>query len=194
MYISKRFCDVISRWLLVNWDYILKNGNNYKNIHRPIISITYKDMMIEITSSSSHKDYCIGYECNCLVLQYMLCISQLTDSLLLDHITFDDTSDVNDVVSELSSRMGTTYKICICGGDVACMYELCKTCYIYQYTRPEDEGGSCCICLENIGTWVKLPCDHYIHTHCCYRMIMNTCPLCRSPFHTYDIIRNPYDV
>lgn len=193
MFISQRFCDVISRSLHTNWDYILRNGNNYKNTHKPIMSVIYNDIIIEIMSSLNHKDYCIGENCNCLVLTYTLSISQ-NDGILLDCITFNDTSEMNNVISEISALNGKTYTICMCGADTTFMDNLCKTCYIYQYRRPDEEGGDCCICLSNIGSWVKLPCDHYVHTHCCYRMVVKKCPLCRAHFNTHDIIKNPYDL
>ena len=194
MFISKRVCDVISRWLRVNWDYILQNGNNYKNIYKPILSISYKDMIIEITSSYTHKDYCIGYRCECLLLTYTLSILHQHDKMLLDSITFHDTTEWIDLTNKLSSRIGTTYTICMCGRDISIMDGLCKLCYIFQYTRSEEEGGDCCICLSNKGAWVKLPCEHCIHSQCYYGMVVNKCPLCRADFNRCDIIINPYDV
>ena len=189
MFLSKRLYDVISRWLRVHWDYILKNGNNYKNIYKPIVSIIYKDMILAITSRIHHEDYCIG---DCLILRYTLSISDITNKILLDSIIFYQETELNEIIAELSSRIGKEYTLCICETEVAAIDGLCKQCYIFQYERTEEEGGDCCICLTNIGSWVKLPCEHYIHLQCCFKMDVKKCPLCRTDFN--DIIINPYDL
>ena len=87
------------------------------------------------------------------------------------------------------------YNICDCGrlcGEICqsppCsnpdQYDRCEDCYIYSYIRKEEEGGDCCVCMQNDGVWVKLECNHIIHKSCWNKILkgrcMNLCPLCRA--------------
>lgn len=86
------------------------------------------------------------------------------------------------------------YNICDCGRLCAeiCQeppssnpeqYDKCQDCYIYSYTRTEEEGGDCCVCMQNGGRWVKLGCNHILHKVCWNKIIKykckDKCPMCR---------------
>jgi hypothetical protein len=91
-----------------------------------------------------------------------------------------------DGALKIISQIKLEYNICQCR-EVSTKGVWCDECYIYRYTRSEDEGGMCCVCHENEGVWVRLDCKHEIHRHCC-KLIQEVrqpsgyykkCPLCR---------------
>ncbi len=102
------------------------------------------------------------------------------------------------------------FRLCQCGEvteDPDRMW--CRDCFVYRYTRTEDEGGDCCVCHENEGRWVELPCGHQVHQHCyfsikreerngcpigdMYKDHTRKCPLCRRLTTNSDVVINPFD-
>lgn len=102
------------------------------------------------------------------------------------------------------------FRLCPCGKvteDPDRMW--CGYCFIYRYTRTEDEGGDCCVCHENEGRWVELPCGHQVHNHCyfsikreerngspigdMYKDHTRKCPLCRRLTTNSGVELNPFD-
>lgn len=85
-----------------------------------------------------------------------------------------------------------TYQICNCGNELVKRDGWCTMCYIYRYERTEEEGGNCCVCLENEGRWIKLKCNHILHKSCFLNLTKLTCPLCREPQCGHGIVDDPY--
>ena len=81
---------------------------------------------------------------------------------------------------------GVEYRFCKCGD--LCLkangktYDTCDNCFINSYKRTDEEGGDCCVCLQNDGCWTKLKCNHILHIHCWNKICRNRseCPLCRQ--------------
>jgi hypothetical protein len=96
------------------------------------------------------------------------------------------------------SDIPSSFELCSCMDCRVVKDGWCNNCYMYRYLRTEEEGGACCVCMENEGRWVKLlPCNHTIHVHC-YGRLRNPyphttkCPLCRQD--VTDTNYDPYDV
>lgn len=111
----------------------------------------------------------------------------------------EDESD-----AELISKLNTfdSFILCNCGSKVQVQSRgWCNTCYINRVTRTEEEGGDCCICMENEGRWIKTDCGHYMHNSCYFKIEnkciteghtsrwCRSCPLCRAIIKdiTYDV-------
>jgi hypothetical protein len=109
----------------------------------------------------------------------------------------EDTKDnMLPKVLEWVDNLPSMFQMCRCAKMIARRDGWCVECYIYRYTRTEEEGGDCCVCMENEGKWVKLSCKHIIHKHCydgihCCQPKSTLCPLCRQQ--VTDTTSNPYD-
>ncbi len=102
---------------------------------------------------------------------------------------FQDKIDYqDDILKALQTIEGHTFRVCQlphCDTLVfSKAFDVCQNDFLYSYTRKER----CSICLENHGSWTRLPCKHFIHTSC-YEKLLETnedhltipCPLCRTP-------------
>jgi hypothetical protein len=90
------------------------------------------------------------------------------------------------------AKIETNFKLCSCGYRVK-RDNWCADCFIHRYERTEEEGGDCCICLQNEGVWVKiLPCNHILHLHCRLKIPGWNCPLCRQEMKGFEV--NPYNI
>lgn len=83
-----------------------------------------------------------------------------------------------------------SFQICSCGFELVKRDEWCTMCYIFRYERTEEEGGACCVCLENEGRWIKLTCSHILHKSCYNNLMKPQCPLCRHEHNSFD--NDPY--
>ena len=149
---------------------------------------------------------CPAYEFNVNIKLYN---QTLEDVYLSDYMFGLHRSDLNDPngnmlpkILEWIDKLPSTFEVCRCAKMVARKDGWCNDCYIYRYTRSEEEGGDCCVCMENEGKWIKLSCNHVIHEQCYnkIRYIGTTssdpptpllCPLCRQPIITTT--PHPYD-
>ena len=158
-----------------------------------------------------HRDCCDeegyveeGSECDCDTDREFIVTIEYADSskpIWLRTYSFtiqDPEASVLPKILEWVDQLPSTYQICPCTKHVACTdgEGWCDQCYVHRYIRTEDEGGDCCVCMENEGVWIKLSCDHILHGHC-YESIpeiswlKRDCPLCRQP--VTSIKYNPYD-
>lgn len=204
--ITKRFCDVVSRWLEVRWEKVVENGRKFPDRDIILAEISYNGLVRVFIYSAinGHSLHCDndgdvqdGDECNCEYGILFTVYVQLWGDRDVDNITLyvysiiiNDESEALVKVSEfIRSLEGKIVQRCsLCSKNASYKDGLCDECYIHQYERTEDEGGECCICRENGGRWVKLiACGHIIHLHCCKKIEANAdkkkcCPLCRVPW------------
>lgn len=92
----------------------------------------------------------------------------------------DTTMSMVPKILQWIDELPSTYELCRCKGTLALRDGWCHACYLYRYTRTEEEGGDCCVCLENEGRWIKLSCNHIIHGSCYTSINDRKCPLCRQ--------------
>eukprot|EP00438_Fugacium_kawagutii_P004763 Skav203100 [mRNA] locus=scaffold447:257564:260472:+ [translate_table: standard] len=58
------------------------------------------------------------------------------------------------------------------------------------------DGASCAICLneksavEDLSTWVQLPCEHVLHRSCFRELVSHNLFSCRCPLCRYDLVKN----
>lgn len=104
---------------------------------------------------------------------------KIEDYLILDYFV--------DKVYPLSSCCSSIY--------VYTNSTLCYNCFKEQYENDEK----CAICLENIGKWAKLPCEHKFHGQCIRKIHSHEnsngkwyyrCPICRQRFNSFICIDN----
>lgn len=110
-------------------------------------------------------------------------------NIQLAEYQFTVYSDKKDLLEWLD-KLPSTFNLCSCGENLVKRDNWCSTCYIFRYERTEEEGGACCVCLENEGRWVKLSCKHIIHKNCYRHLVKDECPLCRNP--NEELIEDPY--
>jgi len=67
------------------------------------------------------------------------------------------------------------YTVCVCGESLAEKDGWCFQCY----PSVIKQGENCCVCLEDEGVWIEIPCGHKIHEYCWLRIKETKCPLCR---------------
>ena len=130
-----------------------------------------------------------GYKINIHVYYNKIRIKGLSQNTMLD----GNPLTWNDLYSKLSF-LEKPIKMCECGKKAKNDYK-CKECYLFSYTRTEEEGGDCAVCLQNGGVWYKLECTHIIHRMCLKKIskIKPICPLCRVEFeYPLDVPNNPY--
>lgn len=100
--------------------------------------------------------------------------------------------DAKSKLFDWINSIADSYQVCNCGCELVKRDGLCTMCYILSYERSEEEGGACCVCLENNGRWVKLNCNHIMHKTCYRNLVKSECPLCRHPHHLCKVIDDPY--
>jgi hypothetical protein len=108
-----------------------------------------------------------------------------------------------DMFRNIIKALPPAYHLCSCEQKVCDSTDpespkskWCATCFVYRYTRTEEQGGDCCICYENEGRWTRFSCGHEIHHHCYMKLSIDPekiriseyatsackrCPLCRDP-------------
>jgi len=53
---------------------------------------------------------------------------------------------------------------------------------------------NCSVCIEPlIGLVHKLECTHTFHCECLHRSMKHTCPLCRTPYDVYKVLKTKYE-
>jgi hypothetical protein len=129
-----------------------------------------------------------GYKVIILIYYNKIQIKRLEQNTMLD----GNPLTWNNLEHKLSF-LENTIKMCNCGKK-AKNNDKCRKCHLFSYTRTEEEGGDCAICLENGGLWHKLECEHILHRECLKKISKPVCPLCRAVFKysLHDIYNNPY--
>jgi hypothetical protein len=179
------FCRYGSKTMYVNFAFEVRGGHSW-GCH-----LEGDDEALELDN-----------DCECYK-KAILCITLVRGTTKLELGTkrlFDPTyASVIEVIDAWD-----TFTICACG-CVASYDGWCNDCYVNRYIRTEDQGGICCICHENEGSWCRLSCGHEVHRHC-YRDIKDEpvekgtrwgdipkkCPLCRALTTIGQCDRNPY--
>lgn len=108
---------------------------------------------------------------SCMYLTYMnpaKCLVNIFDIKSEVLGNKNESESVFDLLSQIQKLEGKIYSFCPCG-EVQIKDGRCKNCYIHEYTRTEEEGGNCAICLENGGRWIKLSCNHIFHMKCFHK-------------------------
>ena len=166
-----------------------------------------KDFQFKIvTCVNAHEDDCVGYPfapnmgCDCpkvreVIFQIMV---KYKGSHLVCFPMFE--TSLKKMIKKINKDFPKSLTICLCGTKTEDERDKCRRCFIYSYTRTEEEGGDCSICLENDGLWIKTKCGHTFHQHCLKKAtdIKKQCPMCRANVdldndweHT---VSNPYNV
>jgi len=119
-----------------------------------------------------------------------------------DHDYTDDDLvaryNMDEVIEYIKSLEGKTFTTCKHCDAIAIEDGMCKQCYIYGYTRTEEEGGDCAVCMQNGGRWVgSINCSHIICMGCNKKLQKKECPLCRTSYKGKDsfirTFHDPYD-
>lgn len=205
--VSPRIREVLTRFIDVYYEPAIRrsatsSGGQLYHKHIGKFNIEYNcsvpehddDCEYEDEVSEEHDCKCSKYMTLTVVLQYISIGHRYT---FLD--SYDMTIDLGadkEEIFDWVKKLPDTYQLCVCG-EKAEKDNWCYNCYIFRYTRSEDEGGNCCVCLENEGRWTKLRnCGHIIHSHCWDKIKISTCcstcPLCRQLPAGHDM--DPYDV
>jgi len=104
-----------------------------------------------------------------------------------------ETWSLERLITELETF--NSYQLCACGSLVDENGDgWCQSCFIHRYHRTEEEGGDCCICMENEGVWMKLICKHVVHRNCYLKQNKYACPLCRAISMPHECEIHPYDI
>ena len=115
----------------------------------------------------------------------------------VETVSWSKTTTLEELMAKIQLLSGEKYYECKCGNIRKLLqYDgMCKTCYIWSYTRTEEEGGDCAICYENNGRWIELTtCKHQFHYGCIKTYNNKKCPLCRHEYITHcDFKMDPYD-
>ena len=130
-----------------------------------------------------------GYNVSIFIYYNKILIKNLGQNTMLDgnQLTWNDL-DLEHKLSFLEKPI----IMCECGKR-AKNDDKCKECHLFSYTRTEEEGGDCAVCLENGGVWHKLECTHVMHKICLKKISKPICPLCRAKYkYPLDIPNNPY--
>ena len=157
------------------------------------------DVPIHLGSCDHEGKVPVDADCTC-DKEYVFYLNLLYHTYTNVNLTTYQFSSVDPLDQALKwvSDIPSSFELCHCMDSRAVKDGWCDNCYIYRYLRTEDEGGDCCVCLENEGRWVKmLPCNHIIHVQCYNRLHKpyphtTKCPLCRQAVTDYDY--DPYDV
>jgi hypothetical protein len=211
---TQRIKDVISRQLKVDFCRIMTkvqeqfDSNDDKDgdeIRESTIAYN-EDLEIRITPDiETHQTDCDGFP---YTLVHDCFCSNVRDVTIMINITYKGNSvytfklkemPLENMIERIQADFPASITICQCG-DEAIEDSKCRRCYIHSYTRTEEEGGACSICLENDGLWFKTKCGHIFHQHCLLKAIdvsnSRRCPLCRADIN-YSILLagvNPYNV
>lgn len=201
--VSKRFCDVATRWLDTVWEEVIKDGHAYPDSEAFLAQFGWNGK-VRITISGSenyHRHPCMNEEelveddeCSCkpghlftFTLQawgqrvepvdydiYEVVVLQSEKNSEIANAENIATS-LEKVCQHIRTWEGKTFYECkYCSERIVYKDGKCKECYIHQYERTEDEGGECCICRENGGQWAELTtCGHIMHYNCCKKIERN---------------------
>ena len=218
--LTPRFVTVLSRYYEVKVESIIKTGLRYPGTEK-INNFDFfydKGEKIEITFSSDknwHTEDCFDEEGTCQYqnpidekdgscdrcgVQYgitftMYIIYKFSPyrSLGIERINFTKDTTIDEMHEKFQKLSGKTYEICPCYKSLTYKDGFCKECYIRVYTRTEEEGGDCSICMQNEGRWIQLnECKHIFHSWCINKLIDKKCPLCRN--NNIKCTYDPYDV
>lgn len=216
--LTQRIKDVIIRQLTCDFGLLMNDVNTQIRINSAddgsedkyfLSRVDYnEDIAINITTFvTPHDDDCVGYPysldtgCDCPDVRY----TQFQVSLKYKGIhtlgfPLNDPS-LKKMVKQIKKDFPSSMTICQCGEMGIEATLKCRRCYIQSYTRTEEEGGNCSICLENDGVWIKTKCGHIFHQHCLVKAkaVNPVCPMCRGDidygincWHSHGM--NPYNV
>jgi hypothetical protein len=204
--LKDRFIQVLSRSIKFNRKEIEEELNNHNNDG----GFQYNEKIkVNFTFySKQHSEDCEEYdedsdnyitgeckECGSEDIQYR-CIIHYDDNYITT-VKWNKTTTLSHLMEMLLDLSGEKYQVCKCGntGKLLQYDGMCKTCFIWSYTRTEEEGGDCSICYENNGRWVELKtCKHQFHYGCIKKYNNKKCPLCRHEYITHcDFTMDPYD-
>ena len=216
---TQRIKDVISRQLTFDFAHLMTeikeqlDSNDMKDADESWISIVSYNEDIEIrivTDITPHKDDCDHFpfafefedDCGCSNVRNIL--FQINIKYKGNHVLCFPMKEMSleDMLAKIKNDFPKSVLICQCGDKAEEEGRgKCRRCFIHSYTRTEEEGGDCSICLENDGVWIKTKCGHIFHQHCLQKAkaVASLCPICRANIdyhicyhHSHGI--NPYNV
>lgn len=206
--LTPRFISVLGRNFEVNREEIIKDGLQFPDNDNGFIKwFAYgKNIQVRFMSEKNeHHHMCSNgsivtaeekkcEECEEIHgITFTLCLENKTTEIIMESIKFTKDTTLEEMLEKLEKYSGKVYDFCSCSlGKVVYKDGLCDSCYIYSYTRTEEEGGDCSICYENSGRWCEfVECKHQFHYNCVLKMDKRICPLCRNKG---DIKKDPFDV
>ena len=194
--ISPRVKLAIQRAFDMYYDKAIREGTvRSQNIEETLVTLVIGKYMVTYNVYIPyHNDECEEIdetteqdECDCdNGRQFTAAI--LYKNIELTKYEFGEKTDKAQLFEWLD-KIQTVYELCRCG-ELVRKDGWCSTCYIYRCERTEEEGGVCCVCLENEGRWIKLGCNHALHKSCYENLMKPACPLCRHEHSGFD--NDPY--
>ena len=202
-------CDFVRLMTAVNKQ-IISNSLDDDGDDDSTISVIAYNENIELRISASvwtHEDDCVGFPfaldtgCDCPKVRFIS--SQINIKYKGNHIVcfpFKENT-LKKMVKQIKKEFPLSMTVCHCGEKADEATLKCRRCFIQSYTRTEDEGGNCSICLENDGVWIKTKCGHIFHQQCLIKAkaVNPVCPMCRGSIeyqigyhHSHGM--NPYNV
>lgn len=208
--LSARFIEVVTRYFKIHRSSI----ESKLDINENDDTVWHYSDTLYIDTTIDHKEHlerCEEYddenennyikdECktcgNKEIVYYLFIVTNVSGRrAVLETIKWKKEHNIDMVNLQLNKLVDKIYYFCKCG-EMAVEEDLCGTCYIHSYTRPEEEGGDCSICLENGGRWSQLECKHNFHMVCIRKVGVvgefTKCPLCRHK--SKSVTFDPFDI
>jgi hypothetical protein len=203
--LTPMFIQVLSSSVEVNREEIESDLNKFESSDgfpykgKFYVSFTVQDLEhsedCEEYDEDSDNNYITG-ECKECGSDKLYICNILCGDNCITNVTWTKTTTLEELMAKIQLLSGK-YQVCKCGniniGKLS-YNGMCKTCYIWRYTRTEEEGGDCSICYENNGRWIELKtCKHQFHYGCIKKNKNIKCPLCRHEYISHcDFEMDPY--